>query len=56
MKYLIKEIKSRPDEDIEYVVSNVLSNASTFKYSSIIYTSIMLISIIVPLITDECLA
>lgn len=50
MKYLIKEIKSRPDEDIEYVVSNVLSNASTFKYSSIIYTSIMLISIIVPLI------
>ena len=50
MKYLIKEIKSRPDEDLEYVVANVLSNVGTFKYSKLIYVTVILISIITPLI------
>lgn len=50
MKYLIKEVKSRPDEDLEYVVSNVLSNVTTNKYSKYIYIASMVIGIILPLI------
>lgn len=50
MKYLIKEVKSRPDENLDYIVSNALANASNAKYLKYIYFSSILIGIIVPLI------
>lgn len=50
MKYLIKEVKTRPDENLDYIVSNVLSNVSTSNYSKYLYGSSILIGILIPLI------
>ena len=50
MSYLMKEVKSRPDEDIGYIVTSLMSESSSRKRSLILRLSIIAVSLVLPVL------
>ena len=48
MRYLMKEIKSRPDEDIGYIITSLLTGEDTGKRDMLIRAGIIAVSLVLP--------